>query len=107
MDIETRLATIQEMQGQILSLLVNGTASAPVIMSLKEAARYTGYCSDHFRRLAVEQRIIPYIRPSGQQKGKLLFRREDLDRFLELSKKEGKESLPQGRRRKSKDIRIW
>jgi len=107
MDIETRLATIQEMQGRILNLLVNGTASAPVIMNLKEAARYTGYSSDHFRRLAVEQRIIPYSRPSGQQKGKLLFRKEDLDNFLESSRKEGKESSLPGRRRKSKDILIW
>jgi len=107
MDIEARLLAIQEIQSQILALLTDGSASAPRTMNLKEAAKYTGYSTDHFRRLAVEQRIIPYIRPSGQQKGKLLFRREDLDNFLESSRKEGKEILPPGRRRKSKDIRIW
>jgi hypothetical protein len=47
-----------------------------------KAARYAGYSPDHFRRLAVEQHLIPFARPSGQQKGKILFRKTDLDRCL-------------------------
>ena len=80
MDIDIRLAAIEESQKRIIDLLVNKTNS-PSVMSLKEAAKYVGFSPDHFRRLAVEQRIIPYSRPSEQQKGKLLFRKIDLDIF--------------------------
>jgi excisionase family DNA binding protein len=107
MDIEARLAAIEEMQGRILCLLAKGAASPSGTMTLKEAAAYTGYSPDHFRRLAVEQRIISFSRPSGQQKGKLLFRKADLDTFLDSSKKGEKEIKQPGRKRKSKDIRLW
>ena len=107
MDIEGRLAAIEEMQSRILRLLVDGSTSSPGTMTLKEAASYTGYSPDHFRRLAVEQRIVPFCRPSGQQKGKILFRKSDLDTFLDSSTKVEKESRQLGRKRKSKDIRLW
>jgi excisionase family DNA binding protein len=107
MGIEARLAAIEEMQSRILRLLVKGEAPSAGTMTLKEAAAYTGYSPDHFRRLAVEQRIIPFCRPSGQQKGKLLFRKSDLDKFLDSSKKGEKEVKQPGRKRKSKDIRLW
>ena len=107
MDIEARLAAIEETQNQILSLLVKKTPTASKNMTLKEAAEYVGFSPDHFRRLAVEQRIIPFSRPSGQQKGKLLFRKADLDSFLENSTKGGNITKRAGRKRKSKKISFW
>jgi excisionase family DNA binding protein len=106
MDIESRLAAIEENQIRILNLLTRGAASLSGTMTLKEAAQYTGYSPDHFRRLAVEQRIIPFSRPSGQQKGKLLFRKSDLDKFLDSEKQGEKEVKQAGRKRKSTAIRL-
>lgn len=105
MDLEARLAAIEEIQNQILNLLVNKEAAIGKNMTLKEAAGYAGYSPDHFRRLAVEQRLIPFARPSGQQKGKILFRKADLDRFLGETKDE--QSGQPGRRRKPKTIHPW
>ena len=82
MDIEARLAAIEEKQNRILDLLANGEVATGKSMTLKEAAKYAGYSPDHFRRMAVEQHLIPFARPSGQQKGQILFRKVDLDRFL-------------------------
>lgn len=107
MDIETRLAAIEQTQSRILNLLSKGTAPSSGTMTLKEAASYAGYSPDHFRRLAVEQRIVPFSRPSGQQKGKLLFRKADLDTFLDSAKKQETETGQPGRRRQSKNIRLW
>jgi len=107
MDIETRLAAIEKMQARILLLLTKGEPSSSGTMTLKEAAEYVGFSPDHFRRLAVEQRIIPFVRPSGQQKGKLLFRKKDLDQFLDASKTGEQETRPVGRKRKSSEVRIW
>ena len=107
MDIEARLAAIEKTQNQILSLLVEKAPTASINMTLKEAAEYVGFSPDHFRRLAVEQRIIPFSRPSGQQKGKLLFRKVDLDNFLENSTKGGNVTKQSGRKRKSKKISFW
>ena len=76
-------------------------------MTLREAAEYVGYSPDHFRRLAVEQGIIPFSRPSGQQKGKLLFRKAALDRFLSESTNEKQPKSQPGRKRKSKEHRLW
>jgi excisionase family DNA binding protein len=106
MDIETRLAAIEEAQNRILSLLMEKSVVSKN-MTLKEAAKYVGYSPDHFRRLAVEQRIIPFSRPSGQQKGKLLFRKADLDSFLDKSTKSGTTVIRSGRKRKSKNINFW
>ncbi len=104
MDLNTRLAAIEETQNKILNLLTKNTSSPLEIMTLKEAAYYVGFSPDHFRRLAVEQRVIPFSRPSGQQKGKLLFRKSDLDNFLDKST-EGEIAVNQpGRKRKSKDV---
>ena len=89
MDLDARLAAIENNQSEILQavgiiqLLIQGEQSPKGIMSLKDAAEYVGYSPDHFRRLAVEQRLIPFTRPSGQQKGKMLFRKADLDQFLD------------------------
>lgn len=105
MDIDTRLAAIEETQNRILNLLVQKSPTVPKNMTLKEAAEYVGFSSDHFRRLAVEQRLIPFSRPSGQQKGKLLFRQSDLDNFLDESEK-GEQKQP-GRKRKPKEIHLW
>ena len=107
MDIETRLAAIEETQNRILNLLVKRTPLVSKNMTLKEAAEYVGFSPDHFRRLAVEQRIIPFSRPSGHQKGKLLFRRADLDSFLDSSTKEKKNATQAGRKRKSAKINFW
>ena len=107
MDIEARLAAIEEMQCKILHLLVKKESMAEGTMTLKEAAEYVGYSPDHFRRLAVEQRIIPFSRPSGHQKGKLLFRKAVLDKFLSESTKEEQTNSQAGRRRKSKEFRVW
>jgi len=107
MDIEARLAAIEEMQGRILRLLSKETSAASGTMTLKEAAAYTGYSPDHFRRLAVEQRLIPFCRPSGQQKGKLVFKKSDLDAFLNASKQNPIVANPSGRKRKSRDFRLW
>ena len=107
MDIDTRLAAIEKTQNEILSLLVK---KAPVLsksLTLKEAAEYVGFSPDHFRRLAVEQRIIPFSRPSGQQKGKLLFRKSDLDSFVDRSIKGERTTKQLGRKRKSKNIDFW
>jgi hypothetical protein len=106
-DIEARLAAIEENQREILRLLTKKSISQPAIMGLKQAAAYTGYSADHFRKLAVEQRIVPFIRPSGQQKGKLLFKKSDLDAFLNESKEDKNHRGRPGRRRKSTDIRLW
>ena len=105
MDIEARLAAIEEKQNRILDLLANQDVATGKTMTLKEAAGYAGYSPDHFRRLTVEQHLIPFARPSGQQKGKILFRKADLDRFLGEDKSE--QPKQPGRRRKSKNIRIW
>ncbi len=107
MDIEARLAAIEETQARILGLLTKGATSSACTMTLKKAAEYVGFSPDHFRRLAVEQRIIPFVRPSGLQKGKLLFRKTDLDQFLDTSKKDENKPRPLGRRRKSPEVRIW
>jgi len=101
MDINTRLMAIEENQKLILDLLVGRETNVSSVMTLKEAAQYTGYSVDHFRRLAVEQRLIPYSRPSEQQKGKLLFRKIDLDNFVEKSIKVENTKQSLGRRRKS------
>ncbi len=107
MDIETRLAAIEETQARILGLLTKGASSSACTMTLKKAAEYVGFSPDHFRRLAVEQRIIPFARPSGQQKGKLLFRKADLDNFLNTAQKDANQPRPVGRRRKSPEVTIW
>ena len=107
MDIEARLAAIEETQNRILHLLVKKEPRTEGTMSLKEAAEYVGYSPDHFRRLAVEQRIIPFSRPSGQQKGKLLFRKTALDRFLSESTKEELANAQPVRKRRSKELRVW
>jgi len=103
MDIETRLAAIEETQNRILKLLTGATPQTTQNMTLKEAAEYVGFSPDHFRRLAVEQRIIPFSRPSKQQKGKLLFRKTDLDNFLENSCRDGHTTKRAGRKRLSPD----
>jgi excisionase family DNA binding protein len=105
MDLEDRLAAIEEKQNRILSLLEKREVPSGNTLTLKEAAEYVGYSADHFRRLAVEQRMIPFVRPSGQQKGKILFRKADLDHFLGEG---GKDVNKQpGRKRKSPTIRFW
>ena len=104
MDIETRLAAIEEKQNRILDLLAGKEASTGNTITLKEAAQYAGYSPDHFRRLAVERRLIPFTRPSGQAKGKILFRKTDLDRFLGAN---DKEQAGPGRRRKPATRMIW
>jgi hypothetical protein len=101
MDINTRLMAIEENQKLILDLLVGKKSNFSSVMTLKDAAQYTGYSVDHFRRLAVEQRLIPYSRPSKQQKGKLLFRKIDLDNFVEKAIKVENAKQPLGRKRKS------
>jgi len=107
MGIESRLAAIEEKQSQIINLLLKGNVKTSQTMTLKEAAAYTGFSPDHFRRLAVEQKAVPFSRPSGHQKGKLLFRKSDLDSFLDASKKDEKIPARLGRKRKSRDIRLW
>ena len=113
MDLEARLAAIENNQSEILQavgilqLLIQGEQPPKGIMSLKDAAKYVGYSPDHFRRLAVEQRLIPFTRPSEQQKGKLLFRKTDLDQFLGGSKKFEQTISQTGRKRKSKNIHCW
>lgn len=107
MDIEDRLTAIEEMQARILHLLVSKQSIETGTMTLKEAAEYVGYSPHYFRRLVVEQRLIPFSRPSGQQKGKLLFRKSDLDSFLDKSTSEGKTIVKQGRKRKSKKLSYW
>lgn len=101
MDLEARLAAIEKTQNEILQLLAKNSAAPPTAMTLKEAAEYVGFSVDHFRRLSVERRLIPYSRPSGQQKGKIVFRKIDLDRFLEGSLKEERTPKQPGRKRKS------
>jgi hypothetical protein len=101
MDIDARLTAIEENQKLILDLLVSKKTSYSSVMTLKESAQYTGYSVDHFRRLAVEQRLIPYSRPSEQQKGKLLFRKIDLDNFVEKAIKVENVKRPLGRKRKA------
>lgn len=107
MDIEARLAAIEETQSRILHLLVKKEPKTERTLTLKEAAEYVGYSPDHFRRLAVEQRIIPFSRPSGQQKGKLLFRKTALDKFFSESTNEEQTNAQPGRKRKSKELRVW
>jgi excisionase family DNA binding protein len=107
MDLEARLAAIENKQSQILHLLTHREPTTQRTMPLKEAAVYVGYSPDHFRRLAVEQRLIPFTRPSGQQKGKLLFRKADLDRFLDGSTQVEQTVSQPGRKRKSKDVHLW
>lgn len=107
MDIEDRLAAIEETQNSILRLLTEKESITAGTMSLKEAAEYVGYSPHHFRRLVVDQRLIPFSRPSGQHKGKLLFRKADLDTFLEETTSGGKKIVRLGRKRKSKKISIW
>lgn len=101
MDLEARLSAIEKTQNEILQLLTKNATPPPTAMTLKEAAEYVGFSVDHFRRLSVEKRLIPFSRPSGQQKGKILFRKIDLDKFLEGSIKEERIPKQLGRRRKS------
>ena len=106
MDLDARLEKIEKTQSRILGLLVKNQ-SAPSTMTLKEAAEYVGFSADHFRRLSVEQHKIPFARPSGQQKGKIVFRKSDLDRFLDISIEGKTPAKSSGRRRMSKVIRTW
>ncbi|OGQ95906.1 MAG: hypothetical protein A2521_02925 [Deltaproteobacteria bacterium RIFOXYD12_FULL_57_12] len=81
--LEERFAAIERTQQEIFRLLTRqSNESTPAAMTLKEAAFYARYSMDHFRRLAVEQGLIPFVRPSKRQKGKILFRKEDIDTFL-------------------------
>ena len=113
MDLEARLAAIENNQSELLQvvgcirLLIQREIPTKKTLSLKDAAEYVGYSPYHFRRLAVEQRLIPFTRPSGQQKGKLLFRKADLDRFLDGSAQIQQTISQPGRKRKSKDIPLW
>jgi excisionase family DNA binding protein len=113
MDLEARLAAIENNQSELLQvvgcirLLIQREIPAKKTLSLKEAAGYVGYSPDHFRRLAVEQHLIPFTRPSGQQKGKLLFRKTDLDRFLDGSTQVQQTVSQPGRKRKSTKISPW
>jgi len=107
MDIDSRLAAIEETQKRILRLLTKRAPPESSNMTLKQAAEYVGFSPDHFRRLAVEQRVIPFSRPSGQQKGKLLFRKADLDIFLGASVEGERTPKQPGRKRKSKEIPLW
>ena len=113
MDLEARLAAIEHNQSELLQivgcirLLIQREMPGKETMSLKQAAGYVGYSPDHFRRLAVEQRLIPFTRPSGQQKGKLLFHKADLDRFLAGSIQTEQTASQPGRKRKSKTINFW
>jgi hypothetical protein len=107
MDLEARLAAIEDNQLRIIQLLTQKASSAEGNMSLKEAAEYVGYSPYHFRRLAVEQRLIPFTRPSRQQKGKLLFRKADLNRFLNQSTEPEQTVSQPGRKRISKNLRPW
>jgi len=106
MDLEDRLAAIEEKQNQILNLLTKGEKAVGKTLTLREAAEYVSYSPDHFKRLAVEQHMIPFVRPSGQQKGKLLFHKTDLDKFLGEAVKKEPQGQP-GRRRKTNTIRLW
>jgi len=112
-ELDARLAAIENIQSELLQvvgfirLLIQGEPPAKGTMSLREAALYVGYSPYHFRRLAVEQRIIPFTRPSGQQKGKLVFRKADLDRFLDGSIQLQQTISQPGRKRKSKNLRLW
>lgn len=107
MDIESRLTAIEALQRKILTLLNEANPKGNEVMNLRQASEYVGYSTHHFRRLAVEQRVIPFTRPSGLQHGKLIFRKIDLDKFLELAThREGRLSA-QGRRRKSKRSMYW
>jgi hypothetical protein len=106
MDIESRLAAIEENQRLILDILTNKRVNFPPVMSLKEAAEYTGFSADHFRRLAVEQRLIQFSRPSEHQKGKLLFRKADLDNFLTKTLQVTHETRRPGRKRMQKNITL-
>ena len=113
MDLDSRLAAIENNQSElfqvieIIRLLIQKEHTPKGIMPLKDAAEYVGYSPDHFRRLAVEQRLIPFTRPSGQQKGKLLFRKTDLDRFLDGSAQIQQTISQPGRKRKSRNISHW
>lgn len=54
------------------------------LITLALAAEYVGYSTYYLRRLAVEQKKIPYSRPSGP-KGNIYFNKKDLDAFLSAS----------------------
>lgn len=106
--LEARFASIERNQQEIFKLLIEKiNTPIPSPMTMKEAANYARYSMDHFRRLAVEQKRIPFIRPIKCQKGKILFRKEDIDTFLN----QGQASEPAskagpGRPRKPKN-RYW
>lgn len=51
-------------------------------LTIREAAQYCGYGYDHFRRLVIEERKIPFCRPSGKVKGRVFLKIVDLDTFL-------------------------
>ncbi len=82
MDLEARLAAIEEKQEQILSLLTSKPEQTSQILTLKEAAKYTGYSPDHFPQAggrATSHRLRAAI---GSAKSRILFRKTDLDSFL-------------------------
>ena len=67
--------------------------------TLKEAAAYLRYHPEHLRHLAVNEGRIPFSRPSGKPKGKILFRLDDLDAIL--AGEEPRKKRGPGRPRKS------
>lgn len=108
--IEERFAAIERTQLEIFKLLSRKANDQPSLatMTLKEAARYARYSMDHFRRLVVEQGRVPYSRPSGRQRSKILFRKEDVDTFLNRDRTGGLSvQVGQGRPRKQKNNLWW
>jgi len=103
-ELEQRITTMVEVQRQIFNLLVQQSGCTPSTMTLKEAADYARYSTDHFRRLSVEQRRIPFFRPANGPRSKLLFKKEDIDAFLGRSRVESVSRANPGRRRKDRVV---
>jgi excisionase family DNA binding protein len=106
--LEERFAAIERTQREIHKLLIRQlNEPAPDTMTMKEAAFYARYSVDHFRRLAVEQRLIPFVRPSKCQKGKILFRKDDVDAFLNQTKAAGPASKSGPGRPRKRKTGLW
>ena len=74
-------------------------------LTLAEAAAYCRRKVEPFRRLAVDHGKVKHYRPTGPR-GRIYFRREDLDAFMSGKKPEEEEKRKEAGRPRQKS-KVW
>ena len=74
------------------------TTTAPVFLTVREAAKYLHICERTMREL-IAFNAIPYYRTGGIKKGRILIKLEDLEAYLQLAGGPGFKNTNKGGRR--------